>query len=235
MIARIFLALPALALAACGSEAPPAPPPAGASSAPADLPVMGDEVPVLAFGDSLLAGYGLDDGESYPAKLEAALRSRGVNARVVNAGVSGDTTADGLRRLEFTLNSQNKAPALVVISLGGNDMLRGLPVEETRNNLDAMLDELSERGIPVVLLGMLAAPNMGKDYASRFNAIYPAMARKHNAALVPFFLQAVMDRPDLLQDDRIHPTAAGIEAMVGDTVDTVADAIPAEEGAAPPR
>ncbi|GGC26817.1 arylesterase [Novosphingobium marinum] len=235
MIARIFLALPALALAACGSEAPPAPPPAGAASAPADLPVMGDEVPVLAFGDSLLAGYGLDDGESYPAKLEAALRSRGVNARVVNAGVSGDTTADGLRRLEFTLNSQNKAPALVVISLGGNDMLRGLPVEETRNNLDAMLDELSERGIPVVLLGMLAAPNMGKDYASRFNAIYPAMARKHNAALVPFFLQAVMDRPDLLQDDRIHPTAAGIEAMVGDTVDTVADAIPAEEGAAPPR
>lgn len=214
-------------LAGCGSNAPTAPEPAkSAVEKPPEVPVMGREVPILAIGDSLLAGYGLDDGQSYPARLEAALRARGINARIANAGVSGDTTAGGLQRLGFTLDSQKQPPALVIISLGGNDMLRGLPPDQTRANLDAMLAELKSRKIPVVLLGMLAAPNLGKDYAARFDPIYPALAKKHGATLVPFFLQPLMDRPDLVQDDHVHPTEAGIEAMVAATVDTVAGALP---------
>ncbi|MEZ5742391.1 MAG: arylesterase [Sphingomonadaceae bacterium] len=215
-----------LCLAACGSEAPPtvAETRQGAEMPP-DVPVMGEERTVLALGDSLFTGYGLGEGESYPALLEAALRARGINARMVNAGVSGDTTAAGRNRLAFALDAQATKPDLVVISLGGNDMLRGLPVEQTRENLDAILAELKERGIETLLLGMLAAPNLGEPYAREFNAIYPALAKKYGAALVPFFLQPVMDRPELVQADRIHPTREGIEAMVADTVDDVAGAL----------
>ena len=191
-----------------------------------DIPVMGLQVRVLAIGDSLLTGYGLGDEKSYPAMLEAALRARGVNARVANAGVSGDTSAAGLQRLDFTLNSQQRPPDLVIISLGGNDMLRGIAPGETRANLEAMLKTLQARKIPAMLLGMLAAPNLGKDYASDFNSIYPDLARKYDAALVPFFLQPLMGKPDLVQKDRIHPTEAGIEAMVAATVDDVARALP---------
>lgn len=218
----------ALMLAACGSgnEETAPPPPKSAVEAPPDIPVMGEEIPILAIGDSLLTGYGLKDGESYPATLESALRARGINARIANAGVSGDTTAGGMKRLKFTLDAQTTKPALVLISLGGNDMLRGQPPEQTSENLDAMLAQLAERNIPTVLLGMLAAPNMGKDYADRFNPIYPALAKKHGATLVPFFLQPVMDRPDLVQPDHVHPTAKGIEAMVAATVDTIDRAVP---------
>ncbi len=224
-------------LAGCGDSAPAAPdPPKSVIEAPPQVPVMGREVPVLAIGDSLFTGYGLDEGQSYPARLEAALRSRGINARIANAGLTGDTTAGGLQRLEFTLGSQNVPPELVIISLGGNDMLRGLPPEQTRANLDAILKELKARKIPVLLLGMLAAPNLGKDYASKFNPVYPALARKYGVALVPFFLQPLMDRPDLVQSDHIHPTEAGIDALVGATVDQVAAALPARTDAeAPPR
>ena len=223
-------ALALLALAACGSETTaPAPERALSAEAPPELPVMGEEIAVLAIGDSLFTGYGLDDGQSYPAMLEAALRARGINARIVNVGVSGDTTAGGLQRLEFTLKSQNRPPDLVIISLGGNDMLRGLPPEGTQANLDAMLAELKARGIKALLLGMLAAPNLGRDYAGKFDPIYPALAQKHGAALVPFFLQPLMDRPDLVQADRIHPTASGIEAMVATTIDTVIAALPRED------
>lgn len=191
---------------------------------------MGPERPILAFGDSLLAGYGLKDGESYPARLEVALRARGVNAKVANAGVSGDTTAAGLQRLDFTLGSQTVKPQLVVISLGGNDMLRSLPPAETRANLDKILARLRQENIPVLLLGMLAAPNLGKDYAANFNAIYPSLAAKHDAVLVPFFLQPVIDKPDLMQADHVHPTAIGIEEIVAATVDDVADALPMDNG-----
>lgn len=215
------------ALAACGSPEDEAPVPPGtvAAEATPDIPVMGRERRILAIGDSLFTGHGLDEGESYPAMLEAALRARGINARIANAGVSGDTSGGGLDRLEFTLNSQAEPPELVIVSLGGNDMLRSLPPEKTKENLDAMLAELNRRGIEVVLLGMLAAPNLGKDYASAFNPIYPALADKYGAQLVPFFLQPLMDRPDLLQEDRIHPTSVGIEAMVAATVDDVAGAL----------
>lgn len=218
----------AFLLSGCGSSEPSAPPERTVSEAPPEIPAMGEEVPILAIGDSLFTGYGLEDGVSYPAMLEAALRARGINARIVNAGVSGDTTAGGLRRLDFTLGSQARPPELVIISLGGNDMLRGLSPEATRANLDAMVAQLKERGIRVVLLGMLAAPNLGKDYAGRFNPIYPALAKKHGATLVPFFLQPLMDRPDLVQADRIHPTETGIEAMVAATVEDVAGALPDE-------
>lgn len=216
----------AFVLGACGSGEPAAPAPSEAASAAPDLPVMGDELRIVALGDSLFAGYGLEPGQSYPARLEAALRARGLNARITNAGVSGDTTAGGLARLDFTLNSLAKPPALVIISLGGNDMLRGLPPEATRKNLDAMLGKLKARGIGVVLMGMLAAPNLGEDYRGKFDPIYPALAKKYDAALVPFFLQPLLGRPDLVQADRIHPTLPGIDLMVQATVDKVAGALP---------
>lgn len=219
-------------LAGCGSEPeqPAVTTRGSATEAPPEMPVMGEEVRILAFGDSLLTGYGLEEGQAYPVLLEAALRTRGINARVANAGLAGDTTAGGLQRLQFTLESQSRKPDLVIISLGGNDMLRGLPPEQTRANLDAILAELKERDIPVLLLGMLAAPNLGEDYAEKFNHIYPVLARKYDAALVPFFLQPLLDRPDLFQDDRIHPTTLGIGAMVTATVDDVAEALPQTPG-----
>lgn len=115
---------------------------------------------------------------------------------------------------------------LVIVSLGGNDMLRGLPPEQTRANLDAILGKLKARKVPVLLLGMLAAPNMGKDYAQAFDPIYPALAKQHGAGLVPFFLQPLIGKPDLIQADHIHPTLAGIDLLVGSTVVQVSKALP---------
>lgn len=219
-----------LLLAGCGKSEPPAAPPSGASTqgaaASPELPVMGPERPILALGDSLFAGYGLRSDQSYPARLEAALRAGGINARIANAGVSGDTSADGLARLKFTLDNQNPPPELALVELGANDMLRALPPEQARANLDAILAEFDRRKIPVVLMGMLAPPNLGADYGRRFDAIYPALAAKHHAALVPFFLQAVLDRPDLVQQDHLHPTAEGVEAIVAATLGKVAAALP---------
>jgi len=217
----------ALLLGACGKGEPPAPPPtAAASDAPPEIPVMGREVRILALGDSLFAGYGLRSDESYPARLEAVLRARGINARVANAGVSGNTTADGLARLKFTLDNQPQPPELALVELGANDMLRALSPDDARANLDAILAEFGRRKVPVVLMGMLAPPNLGADYRRKFDTIYPDLAKKHGAVLVPFFLQSVIAHPDLIQQDRLHPTAPGIEAIVADTVDRVAGAVP---------
>jgi acyl-CoA thioesterase-1 len=224
----------ALFLAACGKGQPPPAPPSESADAPPQIPVMGPERRILAFGDSLFAGYGLPSDQSYPARLEAALRARGINARISNAGVSGNTSADGLARLDFTLANQERPPDLVLISLGGNDMLRGLPPEQTRANLDAILTELGKRKIPVILMGLLAPPNLGRTYRAKFDAMYPALARQHHINLVPFFLQPVMGRPDLVQPDHIHPTEQGIEAIVAATVDQVAKALP-KAAAPPPR
>lgn len=216
-----------LPLAACGSgDDAPAPPPAATADALPEPPMMGREVRILALGDSLFAGYGLKSTESYPAKLEAALRARGVNARIANAGVSGNTTADGLARLAFTLDGQAAKPDLVIVGLGANDMLRSLPPAQARANLDAILAELDRRGIKAMLMGMLAPPNLGADYRAQFDAIYPDLARKHGAALVPFFMQPVVGKPDLVQQDHLHPTARGIEEIVAATVDAVAGAVP---------
>lgn len=221
---KFAAAVATLTLGACANE--PAPVPAeSASPAMPDLPVIGEQVTILALGDSLFAGYGVEPGQSYPARLEAALRARGINAQIANAGVSGDTTAGGLQRLDFVLSGQKVPPALVIISLGGNDMLRGLPPAQTRANLDQLLTKLAARKIPVVIMGMLAAPNWGADHAAAFNAIYPDLAKKHGATLVPFFLEAVIGKPQLIQGDRIHPTAGGIDEMVGATVEVVAGAV----------
>lgn len=221
--------LAAIALAGCRGEAPVPEPTPSETAAATERPVMGPERRIVAFGDSLFAGYGLEDGESYPAQLEAALRARGINARIANAGVSGDTAAAGRQRLAFTLDAQEDAPELVILELGGNDLLRGLPPEQTRKHLEAMLAELRVRGIRVLLLGMRAPPNVGPEFGQAFDAIYPELAREYGAALVPFFLEGVYDKPALIQADRIHPTAQGIAAMVAATVDDVAKALPEED------
>ena len=230
-----FALVAALMLAGCRQDATPQAAPSRSAEAPPEIPVMGRELHVLALGDSLFAGYGLKSDQSYPARLETALRARGINARVANAGVSGNTTADGLARLAFTLDNQKQNPDLALVELGANDMLRALPPDQARANLDAILSELGKRGIPVVLMGMLAPPNLGADYRRRFDTMYPELAKKHGAVLVPFFMEAVMDRPDLVQQDRLHPTEQGIEAIVAATIDKVAGALPRKDAPPPPR
>jgi acyl-CoA thioesterase I len=179
----------------------------------AAMPVSGPERLVLAFGDSLYAGYGLKPDESLPADLEALLRGRGIDARLVNGGVSGDTSAAGVKRLAFTLDRLERKPDLVLLGLGGNDVLRQIPVEETRANLVIMLDMLKARGIPVMLTGMLAPPNLGPDYADRFNAIFPELAKMYGAPLDPFILAGVLGDRRLMLPDGIHPNAQGVDVM----------------------
>jgi len=231
MKCRGLAVLLAVALAACGeaaeTEAPPQPQvEQAANAAAADGEVAGEERRILAFGDSLFAGYGLEEGQSYPARLEAALRRDGINARVTNAGVSGDTSAAGLQRIEFVLDGLDTPPDLAIVELGGNDLLRGISPAETRENLRAILVELQERRIPALLMGMRAPPNLGAAFVEDFDGLYPDLAARYGAALVPFFLEPVYDKPALIQPDRIHPTAAGIEALVEATVDDVTAALP---------
>lgn len=229
--------LPLLLLAACSKPEPaPAPVPSVSAvidgAAPPSASAIPNRAPViLAFGDSLYAGYQLNPGESYPARLEAALAARGHAMRVINAGVSGDTTADGLARLAFTLNNQPRQPSLVLLGLGGNDMLRGLPPEQAQENLDKIMAELQRRGIKVVLTGMLAAPNLGADYVKKFNEIYPALALKYKATLVPFLLQPIVGHPELQLPDHIHPNAKGVDKVVDHSIGAVLKALkPPEEG-----
>jgi acyl-CoA thioesterase I len=169
---------------------------------------------VVAFGDSLYAGYRLAPNEGLAPQLQAALKADGISARVHNAGVSGDTTAAGKTRLSFVLDNLERKPDLVVLGLGGNDMLRGIKPEETRANMVAMLDELKKRQIPVILTGMLASPNMGQDYANAFNPIFPGLAKQYDAPLYPFFLDGVVTERALMLDDNIHPNAKGVERVV---------------------
>jgi acyl-CoA thioesterase-1 len=229
----------ALALAACSQGAEPVPEPSETAIAPASppasapvadgLPVMGPERHVLAVGDSLFAGYGLaSQHDSYPARLESALRARGINARIANAGVSGDTSAAGAQRFGFVLKSQPAKPDLVIIEFGGNDILRGLPPEQTRRNMTKMLDEAKAAKVPVLLMGMLAPPNLGPDFKQSFEPIYPDLARKYGAKLVPFFLAPVQGKPDLVQADHLHPTARGVDEIVAATAGSVAAALPAQ-------
>lgn len=220
----------ALALASCGDNATDPASNTSRMEAEAEtppIPVMGPQQRILAFGNSLFAGYGLGSGESYPDRLQSALRARGVNADVTNAGVSGDTTAAGLQRLAFTLDAQSAKPDLFILELGGNDLLRGLSPNETRANLAAMLAELKKRGIPVLLMGMRAPPNYGPDYQAQFDALYRDLAREYNAALIPFWLEAIYEDQSLFQADRIHPTAEGIERLVASTVGEVQASLPA--------
>ena len=221
----------ALALAGCGDSASE-PVPRETMAAEPDMapPVMGEERQILAFGDSLFAGYRVEATESYPAALERALRAQGINARIANAGISGDTTAAGLQRLAFTLDNQPEVPELVIVELGGNDLLRGLSPDQTRANLTAILQELKQREIPAMLMGMRAPPNMGSEFQAEFDAIYPALAKEFDVPLVPFFLDGVIDKPDLMQADHVHPTARGIEEIVAATREDVAAALGEGEG-----
>ena len=172
------------------------------------------DVHVLAFGDSLTAGYGLPPGQGFAPQLQDMLRRNGVRAFVANAGVSGNTAAQGRARLKWTLDGLRTRPDLAIVALGANDMLRGLPPRQTRADLDAILAELKRRGIPVLIAGMLAAPNLGPRYRTEYEAIFPELARRHGAALYPFFLAGVAGNPALALPDRMHPNFQGIKRMV---------------------
>ncbi len=187
------------------------------TGSPAETPPRAGTEPlrtIVAFGDSLTAGLGVPVQRAYPALLEQRLGQEGYRYRVVNAGVSGDTTAGGLRRLDWILRSQ---PSVVIVALGANDGLRGISVAETQRNLESIVQRLREADTVVVLAGMKLPPNYGKDYTQGFEAIYPALAKKYALPLVPFLLDGVAAHPSLNQADGIHPTEEGYR-IVTETV-----------------
>jgi acyl-CoA thioesterase-1 len=188
-------------------------------------PAAAEDVRILAFGDSLTAGYGLPRGQGFAPQLQAALRRNGVPAFVTDAGVSGDTAAAGRARLAWTLDSLDEKPDLAIVALGGNDMLRGLPPGQTRAELDAIIAELKRREIPVLIAGMLAAPNLGANYGAEFNRIFPDLAQKYQASLYPFFLANVAGIRGLNLPDGVHPNFQGIKRMVSGIVPEVLKAL----------
>ena len=170
-----------------------------------------DEIVIVVLGDSLTAGYGLPSAASFPARLERALSRTGRKVRIINAGVSGDTTAGGLARLDWAVPPEADA---VIVELGANDALRGLSVAAARRNLDAILTRLRQRRLPVLLTGMEAPRTMGRAYRNRFRAMFTELAAKHKATLYPFFLDGVALQPELNQADGIHPNAKGVQKIV---------------------
>lgn len=175
------------------------------------LPVRAEPLRIVALGDSLTAGYGLESPDAFTGALEAALVARGHDVVIVNAGVSGDTASDGLARVDWSVGDDADA---VIVELGANDALRGVDPAITRDALDRLLARLAERGLPVLLAGMMAPPNLGDEYAAAFNPIYPELAEKHGAILYPFFLDGVAADLGLNQPDGIHPNAAGVAIIV---------------------
>lgn len=190
----------------------------GASHAEA----QSDPIRIVAFGDSLTAGYGLPPGEAFPAQLEKALQEKGLAIEVINAGVSGDTTAAGLQRFDWAFPDDADA---AIVALGANDALRGIDPAETRRNLDEILTRLDARGVPVLIAGMRAPRNWGDDYVMRFDAIFPELAERHDALLYPFFIEQVALRPDLNLDDGMHPNGDGVAAIVEDILPQVEELI----------
>lgn len=166
---------------------------------------------IVAFGDSLTAGLGVQADESYPAQLQRRLNSLGYHYRVINAGVSGDTTAGGLRRVPWILNNK---PEVVILELGANDGLRGLPVDQTTSNLRQIIRQLQEAGTTIVLAGMRLPPNYGQDYTASFEDMYRTLAKEYQLAFIPFFLEGVGGSSSLNQVDGIHPTREGYEIIV---------------------
>jgi acyl-CoA thioesterase-1 len=196
-VQRFALLVAALAMLAVS----PAPPAAGAERA----------VRIVALGDSLTAGYGLPADATFPAKLERALKAKGLSAEITNAGVSGDTASAGLARLDWSVPEGTDA---VIVELGANDMLRGVDPKVTRRALEEIVRGLTGRRIAVLIAGMRAAPNLGPDYGRNFETIYFDLAAKYEALLYPFFLDGVAADARLNQRDGLHPTAAGVEAIV---------------------
>lgn len=174
-------------------------------------PAGKEEVKIVAFGDSLTAGYGLPDDYSFPARLEKALREKGVSVSVVNAGISGDTSAGGLSRVDWTL--ENK-PDIVILELGANDALRGLDPGEMKKNLDAIITKFQQNNVVVLLTGMKAPMNLGFVYMKKFDSTFEDLADKHDIALYPFFLEGVAGRLDMNQDDGMHPNSKGVDEIV---------------------
>ena len=177
---------------------------------------------IVALGDSLTAGLGLPAQDAFPAKLQAALKAKGIFATVANAGVSGDTAAGGLERLDWSVPGDTDA---VILELGANDALRGLEPALTQKALNAILDKLAGRHVPVLLAGMKAPPNLGPDYTAKFDAVYPALAANHRVLFYPFFLEGVAADPHLNQGDGMHPTAAGVEVIVRNILPQVEELI----------
>ena len=192
------------------------------------LPVSAEpEIRILVLGDSLTAGYGLAAPDSFPAQLERALRKDGTLVRVLNAGVSGDTTAGGLARLEWSLATK---PQAVVIELGANDGLRGLNPKTTAANLNGIVSTLKRKGLAVLLVGMRAPPNLGTDYGKEFNGIFGRTAAKHKVALYPFFLEGVATHKNLNQTDGIHPNAQGVSVIVSNILPYIRSLISRAQG-----
>lgn len=172
----------------------------------------GDTRPrIVAFGDSLTAGFGVSGEDAYPAQLQRRLDGLDHRYRVINAGVSGDTTAGGLRRVTWVLAGK---PDVVILELGANDGLRGLSLEQTKSNLGSIIQQLQQAGVTVILAGMKLPPNYGHDYTKGFEAIYPALAKQYRLPFIPFFLEGVAASPELNQADGIHPTKAGYRIIV---------------------
>ena len=193
--------------AACGRETPRQAEPASGGSPRDDArPAPAGRPKVVFLGDSLTAGYGLDASQAYPSLVQQRLREAGITADVVNAGVSGDTSAGGLRRLDWALGGDVE---VLVVALGGNDALRGLSTDELRRNLAAIIGRARERGVTVILAGMEAPPNLGRTYTSAFRRVYRDLAAEYRIALIPFLLEGVAGRPGLNQADLIHPNAEG--------------------------
>ena len=178
-----------------------------------------DERPrIVAFGDSLTAGLGVALEDAYPAQLQRRLEQQGVPYRVINAGVSGDTTAGGLRRVDWALKSR---PTILILELGANDGLRGLNPGETKANLERIIQRCQQASVTVVLAGMKLPPNYGADYTKSFEAVYPALAKQYRLMLIPFFLDGVAGSPSLNQADGIHPTGEGYRIIADKVLETV--------------
>jgi acyl-CoA thioesterase-1 len=188
----------------------------------ATTPAFAAPLKILAFGDSLTAGLGLPDTDSFASKLEAALKARGHDIVIVNSGVSGDTASDGAARLDWSVTDDIGA---VIVEFGGNDALRGIDPDITRQALDRILTGLAERKLPVLLAGMYAPRNLGPHYVEAFDRIYPELARKHDVLLYPFFLDGIAGQSSFNQADGMHPTAAGVDMMVERIIPSVEELI----------
>jgi acyl-CoA thioesterase I len=211
----------AMLCVACGSRDEAqlsAPPPSAATQTPPSSPASTATPRIVFLGDSLTAGLGLSAEQAYPSLLQQRLKEDGLPYEVVNAGVSGDTSAGGLSRLDWSLDGNVK---VLVVALGGNDALRGLPAEELRKNLTEIIRRAQARHITVVLVGMEAPPNYGHDYAMAFHQVYPSLAKEFHVPLVPFLLQGVGGVARLNQRDGIHPTAEGARILADNVWSTL--------------
>jgi acyl-CoA thioesterase-1 len=203
-----LLILAALLLAACGASREPAPTATKTAPAPASSPTPAENVPkIVAFGDSLTAGYGLRPQESYPTLLQKMIDADGFKYEVVNAGVSGDTSAGGVRRIDWSLEAGNVR--FVILELGANDFLRGQPVAETKKNLSEIIRRAKSHDAQVLLAGMLTTTESGRDYEVEISDAFKSLAKEHDVPLIPFFLEGVAGIDRLNQQDRVHPNAEG--------------------------